>query len=54
MAMAVDNDDSVGGRRQRLTTKAADNDGMQDRVADYEGEGGEREANNNSIKQKAD
>jgi hypothetical protein len=33
--------------------KAADNDGMQDWAADYEGEGGERAANNNGIRQKA-
>ncbi len=32
----------------------ADDDGMQDWVADFEGEGGERVANNNGIGQKAD
>ncbi len=31
-------------------TKAVDDDGMQDRAADYEGEGGERAANNNGIR----
>ncbi len=35
-------------------TKTVDDDGMQDRVVDYEGEGGERVANNNGIRQKAD
>jgi hypothetical protein len=45
---AVDDDDRNGGRRQRWTTKAVDDDGMQDWVADYEGEGGECAANNNS------
>jgi hypothetical protein len=29
---------------------AVDDDGMQDRVAYYKGEGGERAANNNSIR----
>ena len=32
---------------------AADNDGMQDRVADYNGVGQERVANNNGIRHKA-
>jgi hypothetical protein len=31
-------------------TTAADNDGTQDREADYKGEGGERAANNNGIR----
>jgi hypothetical protein len=31
-----------------------DDNGMQDWVADYKGEGGEWAANNNSIRQKAD
>jgi hypothetical protein len=31
-----------------------DNDGMQDWAADYKGEGGERVANNNGIRHKAD
>jgi hypothetical protein len=34
--------------------KAVDNKGTQDRVADYEGEEGERAANNNGIRHKAD
>jgi hypothetical protein len=51
---AADNNIGKGGQRQRRMTKAADNDGTQDRAADYEGEGGERAANNNGIRQKAD
>ncbi len=51
---AADKDDGDGGQRQRRTTKAADNDGMQDQAADYEGEGEEQAANNNGIRQKAD
>jgi hypothetical protein len=31
-------------------TTAANNDGTQDRAADYEGEGGEGVANNNGIR----
>jgi hypothetical protein len=34
--------------------KAADNDSTRDQAADYEGEGRERAANKNSIRQKAD
>jgi hypothetical protein len=52
--MAGDNDNGNGRRQQRWMTKAADHDGMQDWVADYKGEGGERAANNNVIRQKAD
>ncbi len=48
--MGVVDGDGDGGRRQRWTTKAADDYGMQDRAADYEGEGGERAANNNGIR----
>ncbi len=48
--MAAVDDDGNGGRQQRRTTKAADDDGMQDRAANYEGEGGEWAANNNSIR----
>jgi hypothetical protein len=49
--------DGVNGnsrRQQWRMTKAADNDGTQDWAADYKGEGGERAANNNNIRQKAD
>jgi hypothetical protein len=31
-------------------TKAVDDDGMQDQAADYEGDRGERAANNNGIR----
>jgi hypothetical protein len=48
--MAAVDDDGDGGRRQRQMTKAVDDDGMQDRAADYKGEGGERAANNNGIR----
>jgi hypothetical protein len=47
--VAVD-DDGDGGRRQRRTMKAADDDGTRDRAADYKGEGGEWAANNNGIR----
>ncbi len=50
---AVD-DNGNGGQGQRWTTKAADDDSTQDWAADYKGEGGERAANNNGIRQKAD
>ncbi len=50
----ADNDNGDGGRRQRRMTKAADDNGTGDWVADYKGEGGERAANNNGIRQKAD
>jgi hypothetical protein len=49
---AVDNNGS--GWQQRRTTTAVDDDGTQDPAADYEGEGGERAANNNDIREKAD
>ncbi len=49
----ADNNDGDGGRWQRQTTKAADNNGTQDWAADYKGEGGEQAANTNSIRQKA-
>ena len=39
--MAADNNDDGGHRRWRTTT-AADDDGLQDRAADYDGEGRER------------
>jgi hypothetical protein len=48
-AMA-DDDNGNGGRRQQRTTTAADDNGMQDRAADYKGEGGERAVNNNGIR----
>ncbi len=48
--MAAVDDNGDGGQRQRRMTKAADDNGMQDRAADYEGEGGERGANNNGIR----
>ncbi len=48
-AMADDNNGDGGWWQQRTTTAADDND-MQDRVADYEGEGGERAAHNNGIR----
>ncbi len=51
---AADNNDGNSRRQQWRTTKAADNNGMQYWVADYKGEGGERAANNNGIRQKAD
>ncbi len=47
--MADDNSD--GGGRRRWTT-AADDNGTQDRAADYNGEGRERAENNDSIKHK--
>ncbi len=47
--MADDNSDD--GRRRRWMT-AADNNGTQDRAADYNGEGRERAENNDSIKHK--
>ncbi len=40
----------AGGQQQQQTTTAADNNGTQDRTADYEGEGGERAVNNNGIR----
>jgi hypothetical protein len=46
----ADDDNGNGGRQQQQTTTAVDNDGMQDQVADYKGEGGERVANNNGIR----
>ncbi len=48
----ADKDNGDGGQRQRRwrTTTAANDDGMQDWAADYEGEGGERAANNNGIR----
>jgi hypothetical protein len=50
MTMAAVNDDGNGERQQWQMTKAADDDGTRDQVADYEGEGGEWEANNNGIR----
>ncbi len=50
----ADDDNGDSGRRQRRMTKAADDNGMQDRAVVYEGEGEERAANNNGIRQKAD
>ena len=50
MTMAAVDNDGDGGRRQRQMTKVADDDGTQDQVADYEGEGGEQAANNNGIR----
>ncbi len=49
--MKADDDNGNGGQRQqqRPTTTAADDDGMQDWAVDYEGEQGERVANNNGI-----
>jgi hypothetical protein len=50
--VTVSNDHGNGGRQQwqwRRTT-AADDDGTQDRAADYKGEGGEQAANNNGIR----
>jgi hypothetical protein len=47
--MADDNNGNHGRQQQRTTT-AVDDDGTRDRAADYEGEGGERAANNNSIR----
>ncbi len=46
---AVD-DGGNGGRRQQRTTKATDDDSTLDQAVDYEGEGGERTANNNGIR----
>jgi hypothetical protein len=48
-AMA-DDDNGDSGRQRRQTITAADSDGTWDQVVDYKGEGGERAANNNSIK----
>ncbi len=53
MTTAADDNNGDGRQQQRLMTKAADNDGAQDQAADHEGEGGERAANNNGIRQKA-
>jgi hypothetical protein len=39
--MAADNDGN-GGRRWWRTTTVADDDGLQDRAVDYDGEGRER------------
>jgi hypothetical protein len=50
---AADDNDSDGGRQHRQTTKVADDNGTQDRTVNYEGEGGERAANNNGFRQKA-
>ncbi len=47
--VAVD-DNGNGGQGQRRTTKAADDDGVQDQAADYEGKGGEQAANNNGSR----
>ncbi len=52
--MVVDKDNSNGGRQQWRKTKAADDDGTKDQAADYKGEGEERAANSNGIRQKAD
>jgi hypothetical protein len=49
--MADDNSDG-GGQWRR--TVAANDDGMRDRAADYDGEGRERAANNDGIKNKDD
>jgi hypothetical protein len=48
----TDDDNGDGGQRQwrRQTTTVADDNGMQDQAADYEGEGGEWAANNNGIR----
>ena len=48
--MAAVGNDGDGGQGQRRTMKAADDDGMQGRAADYEGEGGGWAANNNGIR----
>jgi hypothetical protein len=47
-AMADDNNGN-GGQQQQQTITAVDNNGMQDRAADYKGKGGERMVNNNGI-----
>ncbi len=44
MMAAAAEDGSGGQQRQRQTMTAADNNGMQDWVADYEGDGQERAA----------
>jgi hypothetical protein len=51
---AAEDDNGDGGQQQRRKMKTADNKGTQDWLADYKGEGGERVANNNGIRQKAD
>ncbi len=43
MAVAVE-DGGIGRRRQRRTTIAAEDNGMQDQGGDYDGEGNERVA----------
>ncbi len=48
--MAAMDDNGDCGQRQRRMTKVADDDSTQDQAADYEGEGGERAANNNGIR----
>ncbi len=54
---AVDGDGSRQRQWQQRTMTVVDDkgddNGMQDQVADYEGEGGEQVANNNGIRQKA-
>ncbi len=50
MTAVDDNGDGGGQQRRWRTTTAADDDGRRDRAADYEGEGGERAANNNGIR----
>jgi hypothetical protein len=49
MATAEDNNGN-GGQQKQQTTTALDDNGMQDWVADYKGEGGEQAANNNGIR----
>ncbi len=51
---AADDNDGNGGQQQWWMTKAADDNVTQDQAADYKGEGGERAANNNGIRQKSD
>ncbi len=50
MTMVAVDDDGNSGQVQRQTTQAGDDDGPQDQLADYEGEGGEQAANNNGIR----
>jgi hypothetical protein len=50
MTTAADDNSSDGRRQQQQTTTAVDNNGTQDQVADYKGEGGECMANNNGIR----
>jgi hypothetical protein len=46
----ADDDNGNGRQQQQQTMTLADNDGTQEWVTDYKGEGGEQVVNNNSIR----